>query len=316
MSIYNVKISDAALKTVRETVGATNAIMNLKTGVMYVRDIDTIQQIVSKLEVDNVNGKPYQQVINNASAKEERNKLIGNDLVVGSVVRMKTKSGVKHAVIIAVNGNEYTVALLILNNIDIVKSGGVKLKKGKDIVYRNMTYKDVVTLMTYEVTFHLRPCDFINSSEIIVGKVINKDALNQAIEYANKVQTLEIPKQSEEQQALEQTNAELRTDEKLIDFLNVIENAANMDELMLNLGVTNEVLKQAINECVNAGRVNIKKLLPVLQQKYAGVHGRISQNALKIKLNEALDEWCENNNVELKDKSISYFLKAIINGQK
>lgn len=326
--MYNVKLSNSAIEELRNMFGVTDGKVNLKTGIIQVSGQEDLKKIADKFEIDNVNHQPYAEIIPDAAKEsttlEERNRIIGYNLEVGSVVRVKGDKGAEHAVIIAVNGNNYTAAKLALSNVTPETYKGpenivlVPLVKGKDIIYRNLTYKDHVTLVG-EVHFNLQWKDFLKGAGgMIVGKVTNLDAIQEVIELANEaVKNAQAENGAEEPKAEAEAEASPEDEGNSgINFLKAIEDSETLDELFSKLGVASEILKQAAAECMETGRSNLKKLIPVLQEKYEKLYGRLSQSAIKNKMNDEIKEWCESHNVEMEECSISYFLKAIVKGLK
>lgn len=322
--MYNVKLSNAAIENLRNMLGITDGKVNLKTGIIQVSAQGDLKKIAEKFEIDNVNHQPYAEIMPDATkgptTLEERNKLIGYNLEVGSVVRVMGDKGTEHAVIIAVNGDNYTAAKLVLSNVTPENYKGpenivlVPLVKGKDIIYRNPTYKERVTLVG-EVHFDLHWRDFLKGAGgMIVGKVTNLEAIQEVIELAEEaIKNAQAENGSEEPEAEASPENE---ENSSINFLKAIEDSETLDELFRKLGVASEILKQAAAECMETGRSNLKKLIPVMQEKYEKLYGRLSQSAIKNKMNDEIKEWCESHNVEMEECSISYFLKAIVKGLK
>ncbi len=323
--MYNVKLSNEAIETLRTMVGLNDGRINLKTGVIQIESKDGINNLAKKFGIDNINHKPYDEFVAEEvkpavaeSDLDKRNKIIGYNLQVGSVVRVRTENGTEHAVIIAINDKQYTAAKLVLS---AIKAGAddvvmIPLKKGQDIVYRNMTYRDVVTL-TGEIAYNLEWRDFMKAAGgMIVGRVTNLELIQPVIDLI-----VSIPEDApQEDSDTEPDNAEATASEdgqkKEVNFLKVIEDSETLEDLFSKLEVASDILLQAATECIETGRSNVKKLIPVLQSKYEKAYGRLSQSAIKNKMNEEFKEWCENHNVEMEECSVSYFLKAIVKGLK
>ncbi len=320
--MYNVKLSNNAIENLRNLIcGLSDGKINLTTGVIQVESKEDVQKIAQKFGIDNVNYKPYKQFIGEVAETtlEERNQIIGYNLEVGSVIRLRGEHKTVHAVITAVNGKKYTAAQLVLSKATPKADGTaiVYLEKGKDIVYRNMTYSDVVTL-TSKMFYDLQWRDFIKGSGgMIVGKVTNLKVINQISDCSqnngNKEKE-EAP--SHEEPAAQPDNAHDDGKKEGINFLRSIEESETLDELFDKLGVASDILKAAATECIETGRSNLKKLIPVLQAKYEKAYGRLSQSAIKNKMNDEVQEWCESHNVDMEENSVSYFLKAIVKGLK
>lgn len=323
--MYNVKLSIDGIETLRTLVGMNNGKINLNTGVIQVDGKDNLQKIAEKFGIDNVNHQSYEEIMGEATKPaappttlEERNKIIGYELEVGSVVRVRTENGTEHAVIIAVEGKQYTVAKLVLSDIKERADGTVKisLKKGKDIVYRNMTYREVVTLIG-EIAYGLVWKDFMKGAGgMIVGKVTNLELIQPIIDLIETNHEEAHQEEPDSEPGDAEATASEDGDVKGVNFLKAIEDSETLEELFSKLEVASDILMQAAGECIETGRSNVKKLIPVLQSKYEKAYGRLSQSAIKNKMNEEFKAWCENHDVEMEECSVSYFLKTIVKGLK
>ncbi len=316
---YNVKLSEKAINDLRNLLGMGYARINLKTGVVQVGNLKDLRRIGEKFDIDNVDHKPYEEVIQAAESAqevpeeksptgeptlEERRVIVGYDLNVGTVIRVKGEKKAVHAVIVAKNDNKFDVALLKLAEAKPEEDDSITihLRKGEDIIFRNSTYRDVVTLVDV-FAFGLERKDFIKGSGgLIVGRVTNLEVIQPIIDSAAEYYAGEM--EDEEQPA------------KGINFLKAIEESETLDELFVKLEVASDILKQAAKECIETGRSNVKKLIPVLQSKYDQAYGRLTQTAIKSKMNEEIKEWCEKHDVDMEERSVSYFLKAIVKGFK
>ena len=321
--MYNVKLSNDAIENLRNMIGVSEGKLNLKTGVIQIEGKSNVKKIAEKFGIDNVNHLPYEEAIAEpakpTTSLEERNKIIGYDLQVGSVVRVKTDNGTEHAVIIAVNDRQYIAARLVLSDVTSADEGQMRipLKKGEDIVYRNMTYRDIVTL-TGDIAYDLRWRDFMKGAGgMIVGKVTNLELIQPVINLIEASGEEEVHQNDPVSDTNDSNSEPLEEGEKEgINFLKVIEDSETLDELFSKLEVASEILKQAAEECIETGRSNVKKLVPVLQSKYEKAYGRLTQSAIKNKMNEEFKEWCESHNVDMEECSVSYFLKNIVKGLK
>lgn len=351
--MFYVKLSDASITELREMIGVDGGRINLTKGIVLVNGVDNLKKVAEKFGIDNVNNRPYEEVVAECTAPkepaskkkavtpddtddrdemkkalEERNKIIGYKLEIGSVVRVKHKKGCEHAVIVAVYGDKYAAAKLALSKVTPETYKGAEntmmilLEKGKDIVYRNTTYKDLVTLLG-EVEYDLEWKDFLKSAGgMIVGKVTNLDLIQPIIDGA-AYELDEEPEEEAEEEAAgseeEPANQESTKNEqphKGINFQRAIEESETLEELFSKLGVASDILMQAAEECIETGRSNVKKLIPILQSKYEKAYGRLTQSAIKNKMNEEMKEWCESHDVDMEECSVGYFLKAIVKGMK
>lgn len=323
--MYNVKLSNDAIETLRTMVGLNDGRINLKTGIIQVEAKEDVKKVAEKFGVDNVNHQPYEEFSAEelkpavpATPLEERNRIIGYDLEVGSVVRVRGEKGTDHAVIIAINGKQYTAAKLVLSAIKARPDGTVMvpLKKGEDIVYRNMTYRDVVTLIS-EIAYDLQWRDFMKGAGgMIVGKVTNLELIQPIIDLIETSSEETHQEEPDSEPGDAEATASENGENKVINFLKAIEDSETLEDLFSRLEVASDILLKAAEECIETGRSNVKKLIPVLQSKYEKAYGRLSQSAIKNKMNEEFKAWCESHNVEMEECSVSYFLKAIVKGIK
>lgn len=181
--LYNVKLSSDSTKKLCKLIGLNDGNIILSLGVIQVTERSVCDKIASMFKIDSINGEPYREL-----TKEERKQIIGNNLEVGSVVRIQVKNYVEHVVVIAVDGNKYTVAKLVLDKREPQTNGFImiQLKKGFDILYRNMNYRYIVTLVG-DVTSGLEKNQFLRTVDgIIVGKVTNLQRIQPIIDLAHK----------------------------------------------------------------------------------------------------------------------------------
>lgn len=122
------------------------------------------------------------------AALEERKKIIGDTVGVGSVVRVlfetenPGEAELEHIVIIADKESGYVAARMKLTLEGELFEDEFVLQKGTDIVYRNMTYKDKVKVGC-EFTDHLTEENFHKGAGgMIVGKVLNTGVLTKLLE--------------------------------------------------------------------------------------------------------------------------------------
>lgn len=213
MNIY-VKLTDKTIETLQATLGVNGGILDLSKGLLRLNDKNAVAALAEKQMIDNVNHQTYEQFLasiakaekagetstenqkaekpqGEAPAKEmssdERNKIIGWKPTVGSIVRINSGKDTEHVVILTVDEEKFTAATVRLKQTNIPAEGSVILLKGTDVLYKNPTYRDKVTV-TKEVTYGLTADQFKKGSGgMIVGKVIKMDKLQDLINYANSV---------------------------------------------------------------------------------------------------------------------------------
>lgn len=191
--IYNVKIPKKELAKLQELIGSAEGTVNLATGVISVHQIESVAAIAEKLEVENVNFEALQKFVEvQVAAKnslKSRKKIVGEQFVPGAIVRIKAGKNVEHLMIIGSDESTYTaVKVDIRENKETSKnSNKIPMRKGEDVIFINLTYKDVVTLVN-EVHKGLTEARFIkNSGATIVGRVVNEKILERATSWTKNV---------------------------------------------------------------------------------------------------------------------------------
>ena len=235
--MYNIKLNAEALNIVKAAIGADEGILDLATGMIKVKSCMSMHGIARRLGIDNVNHKPYSAYAEagkrlkaapadvkkdtredaKANAKteakaelEKRKKIIGDTLGVGTVVRVffetenPGEAELEHIVIIAEKESGYVASRMKLTTEGDLSEGEFVLQKGKDIVYKNMTYKNEVKVGC-GFTDHVTENDFHKGAGgMIVGKVLNNKVLEELI------------KEYEEILAEETANAECKSEEAVV----------------------------------------------------------------------------------------------------
>lgn len=212
MNIY-VKLTGKTTETLQSVFGVNSGTLDLGKGLLRVNDPAIVDVLAEKQMIDNVNNQTYEkfkQAIakaaeeaskapenvtvtkeDNADAGEEqpveltadeRNKIIGWKPTVGSIIRTGEKGAIEHMVILAISDDQFTTATLQLKGKALTDS--VPLKKGVDVLYKNPTYKERVTV-TKEITYGVTADQFRKGAGgTIVGKVIKLDKIQGLIDYA------------------------------------------------------------------------------------------------------------------------------------
>lgn len=180
------------------------------------------------------------------------------------------------------------------------------LVKNKDVIYRNPNYKKKVRVLK-EVVIGLRIENILGGKAgKIVGKVVREETMQSILDLVSKKdRCLEAKSEMAENSA-----EEIVKETKKVPFEDVIKEAGSQEELITALGLPAGALKDAIVACMARGRFGMKFLLPTLQKEYG--YKSLSQNAIKNLLNGEFAEWCENSNILIEEKSLSYFLKKIV----
>lgn len=121
---------------------------------------------------------------NRTLEKEERNQLIGERIVKGSIVRVKEDKKTVHIVIIDVKQPLYEGVKIILTSEEYNPDTEILLVKGEDAVYRNPNYKKEVRVLP-EIITDLQYENFIHGQGgTIVGRVINDETLQRICDNA------------------------------------------------------------------------------------------------------------------------------------
>lgn len=294
---YNVKLTDEAISQIWEKIGIKNGCLNLKKGILVVRSQNEVDAIGTLYDIDNVNMKPYSNSEQqpNEMSLEERRHIIGKKVQVGSIVRVKIDDTVQHIVIVSVEGSWYEGAKIILTSEGYDPENEVLIKKGDDVIYRNLTYKNKVRVLN-DTICGLKEENFICEAGKITGRIVNEATMERIIDLVKRRKGESVPEMKKE------------TTQKT--FEEVVQEVTSLDELVKALNLSDGFLKNAICISVSAGNSNMKKLLPVLQRE--NLSERLSQNAIKNVLTQEFCAWQEKENASMKDCCVSYFLKVIV----
>lgn len=121
---------------------------------------------------------------NRTLEKEERNQMIGERVVKGSIVRVKEDKKTVHIVIIDAKQPLYKGVKIVLTSENYNPDTEILLVKGEDAVYRNPNYKKEVRVLSELIT-DLQYENFIHSQGgTIVGRVINDETLQRICDNA------------------------------------------------------------------------------------------------------------------------------------
>lgn len=346
MKVNNVKISSEDLEVLRKLLGVKRGILNFENGVFRVFSNEEVYALSERFTIDNVNWKPFDEfnktgeTLQENSAKneegeegsekkmpeapeedgreqkkaseysiEERNEIIGIKIKQGSIVRIKVSEKTIHLLITKTSKEEYQGYKMVLGTEGYNPDTDVLLKKGEDVIYRNLTYKALVRV-TSELITGVTKGDFIyGQAGLIVGRVINKEKLETIL----NMQSSSIDR--EEPMVQSQLSQEIATEDSpsepekpaLEDYL---DKAGSLEEFLGQTGLIGTVLETAIKLCIENKHSNMKKLLPMLQEK--AQNKRLTQNALKSQMNDELAKWCENSEYSIKEETVAYLLKLTV----
>lgn len=338
--IYNVKITDENLKQLQEILGITRGILNIDKGVFRVELKEEVETLAEKFNIDNVNWKPFDEFQNGTSqvsddaADElleenlkksseytlaERIQILGSKVKPGSIVRVKTCSGTIHVVITKASKEEYQGYKMALDPEHYNQDTEIILEKGKDVLYRNLTYRALVRVVPEYIT-SIQKKDFVfGAGGLIVGRVINKEKLNDILNMENPAKptvTEDEQNQLETEEVLDKM-APAGENESLEDgnveekppFEDFLKEVNSPEELVQKANLEGTLLATALNLCIESKNSNMKKLLPMLQAKSS--NKKMTQNALKNQMNEEMEDWCETIQYSLKEETVTYFLRIV-----
>lgn len=285
---YNVKLTQEALEQIKELTGIRKGVLNFQTGVLRLSPKSDVEEVSKLYGIDNINNKPYVDFNPQPEMSlEERRLIIGNKVQIGSIVRVRSEGIVYHIVITSVEGNWYEGAKIILSATGYDAENEVLLTKGKDVIYRNLTYKEKVRVLSDSI-YGLKEENIIRGAAgKIVGKVVDEEVMQQII---NLVST--------------------KKKAKSIHFETAVKEAESYDELLESLRISDNILSQAIAICVYTKRFGMKRLIPMLQQEH--LSEGLTQNAIKNLLTQEFTFWYERENVKMDEYTVSYFLKVIV----
>ena len=320
METKRIRLTYDGLKKLKESIGVDFGLFNLDSGIIRIGCYgyeDVILQLDKLYGIEEIDNVPYNPAPEIKEAHEEladRIMMIGRDVRVGSVCRIKLDGKVRHVMVLTVKGKTYDCALMNLKvaNPDKRPEHGILLHKGSDIIYRNLTYRDVVEV-TDEVIHNVKLHYFINGGGIVAGRVINEYTLMKVmkmclpkLETTRKVQAaapeVKNPTPVVEKKVVprdEVTGSESATvtdvqqpeqlvnetvsmpDERLndentksfeVNFESVVIECKTVDELCSNLQIDGKFLRFAIKLCVQNQRVNMKNLFANMQGRQNEIH--------------------------------------------
>lgn len=239
-----------------------------------------------KFQVENVNFQPYEKVVKPIKifSLEERRKIIGNTIDIGIIVTIDLGEGVEHFVIIGIDGDNYIGAKILLETSNET-SNRIPILKNIDVIYRNLTYKSIVTIIN-QVTYTLKSYNFKG----VIGRVVNQEILDRIILWNSKYEE-EAPSSIDP-----------------LSFEETVKTAKSVEDIINSFCLKDYQLAELAKECINNNTRSIKVLLPILQKKE---FPNLTQREIKELLESQLNQWLEKYMIEMQDSSIQYFLKVI-----
>lgn len=197
----NIKLTYEGFEKLKKAIGVDFGIFNLDTGVIKIGSYgyeDVILQLDKLYGIDNIDMVPYNPAPAQRDAQEElaeRIQMIGRDVRVGSVVKINVDKKTRHAVVIAIRGKIYDCALMKLKvaKPNEAPEHAIRVRKGQDILYRNLTYREVVEV-TDEVIPNVKFHDLLHGGGRVVGRIINEYTLMRIIKMCKA--RMNMPKSS------------------------------------------------------------------------------------------------------------------------
>lgn len=103
--------------------------------------------------------------------------------------------------------------------------------------------------------------------------------------------------------------------DSVLRFENIVGKSVNLEDLLVKLKISGGYLEDAIRVCIEKRRCNMRTLLAELKVTQDAKKFRsLSQNAIKIQINEELSEWIASNRVIMREYTLTYFLNTIVKG--
>lgn len=300
MKNYYVKLNNKSFEDLKAAIGINALEINMCKGLIKVATADDVRKVAEKFEIDNVNCKPYEEAISeNAPANvkpvkefslKERKKIIGNTIDVGSIVMVDLEEGAEHAVIIAIRDNKYVAARMVLKKTVKETADSIPMRKGIDVIYRNLTYKDIVTVVN-EVAYTLEASDFKkDSGGAILGRVVNQEILDKIVQWDKEYE--------------DENHANIEP----VSFEQVVKTCKNEEDVIRNLWLSEYNLADLVRECVAKNTRNMKVLLSAMKNYLPN----LTQTKTKEILEFQIEDWSKAMLVDMQEHTLQYFLKVII----
>lgn len=299
MNNYYVKLTKEATNQLISSIGFNAEQINLSRGLIKVTYVEDVRCIAEMYEVENVNHKPYEEVMKKPQfvpkpikdfSLAERKEIIGTTVDIGSIIMLELEEGIEHVVIIGFNEDKYVGARVLLRKPKNDELEKIPLRKGIDVVYRNLTYKDVVTVVS-EVAYELDKSDFKNDSGGgIIGRVVNQEILDKLILW-NELEAAEKPETVEP-----------------VAFEKMVVTAENVEDMISSLWLDEYHLANLARECISNNSRSIKLLVSAMQKNYVLP---FTQQQIKELLEKEIEDWSKSMLVEMQECTLPYFLKVI-----
>ena len=301
MTNYYVKLTQEASEKLIATIGINALEINMAKGLIKVATLDDVRNVAEKYAVDNVNHQPYDKVMSEKPTTsdfkpvkefslKERKEIIGKTIDIGSIVMLDLEEGIEHAVIIAVKDDKYVAARMLLKKTNKETPDSIPIRKGIDVIYRNPTYKDIVTVVN-EVAYSLEASDFKkDSGGAILGRVVNQEILDKIVQWNKK-------SEEEEYETIDP-----------VSFEQIVKTCKDVEAIIKNLWLSEYYLENLVRECASNKTRNMKVLLPAMKKNHLG-NRTLAQ--IKEDLEFQLEGWSKTMLVDMKECTLQYCLKVI-----
>lgn len=303
---YNVKLTKEAIEQLKALIGFNAEQINVSRGLIKVTSVEAVNQVAGMFAVENVNFKPYDEFVKEAEAVKqeekpepkpvknfslkERKEIIGDAFEPGCIVHVKIEDLMEHAVIISVNGSSYVAARIVLKDFKKADDNRIPLRKDLDVIYRNPTYKPVVTIVN-EVAYDLEEDDFMkDSGGAILGRVVNQEILDRLLLW-------DYSKEEEEPATVDP-----------VSFEETVKRCNSVEDIINSLWLEEYDLAVLAREAVNRNSRNMKALLPVMKTYMTD----LTQPQIKESLESQVEDWSKTMVVEMQECTLPYFLKVIM----
>lgn len=334
---FNIKLTEEGIKKLREELGFDNGKINLSSGIIQVANLELVKEIVKRYDVDNVNKISISLLnvtspeLENEESLDPKSQVDESNIEIGSIIRLKRNERTIHAVVTKMYGTCYDAAKVILDTSKTGRQDEIVLYKGKDVEFKNPTYRSAVKVITNYLNGLQKKDIMYEGKGTVVGKVINEEKMQQIINMIKSkkeqtkgvqecepetiVEMMEIESVAPNNEVSEEQDSIAETDLKLLKFEEIVETSQNVDELIANLKLEDTVIVDAVKICIEVRKSEFKKMISLLQHKYeesGSKYAKLKQNALKYLLNEQLENWVQIEKVEMKEYTISYMLRTIV----
>ena len=184
---FNIKLTEEGIKKLREELGFDNGKINLSSGIIQVANLELVKEIVKRYDVDNVNKISISLLnvtspeLENEESLDPKSQVDESNIEIGSIIRLKRNERTIHAVVTKMYGTCYDAAKVILDTSKTGRQDEIVLYKGKDVEFKNPTYRSAVKVITNYLNGLQKKDIMYEGKGTVVGKVINEEKMQQII---------------------------------------------------------------------------------------------------------------------------------------